>query len=111
MHDSKNEQRYVDAARRGWLRAWELRIDGKMRAFMLWKVHRGVLYLDFAGYDRELARFSPGTVLLLRTFRDAIAEGVTAIDWGFGDYEYKNRFDARSWEDRHHYLFAPTARG
>jgi hypothetical protein len=110
-HDARTEQRMADAAERGWLRAWELVTDGAVAAYIVGRVHEGVFFPDSLAHDRRFARLEPGTVLLLRALRELAAEGVRRVDWGFGDYPYKRRFGATSWEERHFFVFAETARG
>ncbi len=46
----------------------------------------------FPGYAAEHGRHSPGLVLLWRMAEHATATGLSAIDLGFGDYDYKARF-------------------
>jgi CelD/BcsL family acetyltransferase involved in cellulose biosynthesis len=43
----------------------------------------------FAVYDRRFARYSPGTVMLLKLAEHAATEGVEAIDMGYGNEHYK----------------------
>lgn len=46
----------------------------------------------FPAYDREFARYSPGSLLLLEMARAAPAVGIRYIDLGRGDEDYKTRF-------------------
>ena len=80
------------ASERGWLRFTRIEWNGKPIAF-----HFGFNYQDrFIWYkpsfDIELARHSPGEVLLRQTLLAAIDEGASLFDFGTGDDEYKYRF-------------------
>jgi len=110
VHDALTEAGLVLAARRGRLQSWELEVDGKVRAFWVAELSNGVLYLEFTGHDVEFADHHPGTVLLLEALKDMIEAGVSAVDFGLGDADYKRRFDARSWHDCDVIAFAPGLR-
>jgi CelD/BcsL family acetyltransferase involved in cellulose biosynthesis len=45
----------------------------------------------FPVYDAELSKYSPGILLLLEMAREARGLGITLIDFGKGDAEYKQR--------------------
>lgn len=51
-----------------------------------------VLHWWFPAYDREMARYSPGRLLLLRTAEYAHHVGATRIDLGKGDDRFKTSF-------------------
>jgi CelD/BcsL family acetyltransferase involved in cellulose biosynthesis len=43
-------------------------------------------------YNPEYSRFSPGTIEWYSLIEEAATRGVTSVDFGFGDYSYKQRF-------------------
>lgn len=47
------------------------------------------------GYDEDWKSFSPGSLLSLDIFRDAIGRGLRLVDWGQGDSGYKQRWGAQ----------------
>jgi CelD/BcsL family acetyltransferase involved in cellulose biosynthesis len=47
------------------------------------------------GYDEAWKASSPGSLLSLDIFRDAIGRGLRLVDWGQGDSGYKQRWGAR----------------
>lgn len=49
------------------------------------------LHYWFPAYDPEFAKYSPGTLLLLRLAETLAEQGVTSIDLGKGDSLYKQR--------------------
>lgn len=95
------------AAARCALRAYLLEIDGVARSFWIGEVCGDTLYLHFTGFDSAYRKFEVGTVLLLVLLEDAVADGVRAVDYGFGDAFYKRRFDAHTWEEATVHIFAP----
>jgi CelD/BcsL family acetyltransferase involved in cellulose biosynthesis len=82
-------------ARAGWLRFSRLDWNGRPIAF-----HRGACFHGHYNYARtsyavDLARHSPGSVLLQQLIRAAIDEGAHTFDFGMGGEEYKYRFATR----------------
>jgi CelD/BcsL family acetyltransferase involved in cellulose biosynthesis len=53
---------------------------------------RGVLHVWILAYDVSLAKYSPGSLLLLETARSAQALGIERIDLGKGNERYKQQF-------------------
>lgn len=51
-----------------------------------------VLSYWFPAYDPDLARYSPGLVLLLRMAEEAARRGITQVDLGRGRQRYKDEF-------------------
>ena len=47
------------------------------------------------GYDEAYKASSPGSLLSLDIFRDAIGRGLRLVDWGQGDSGYKQRWGAQ----------------
>jgi CelD/BcsL family acetyltransferase involved in cellulose biosynthesis len=45
----------------------------------------------FGAYDRELSRFSPGTMILLAIAEEAARQDITWVDMGYGQDSYKFR--------------------
>ena len=53
---------------------------------------RGVLHVWFLAYDVSLAKYSPGSMLLVETARSAQSLGIRRIDLGKGLERYKEQF-------------------
>jgi CelD/BcsL family acetyltransferase involved in cellulose biosynthesis len=88
-----NRRHLSDLARRGLLRSYVLRSGGVPSAFVIGFQGDGVYYYWEIGYRRDLARFSPGTVLLYLLIEDLFASDPPAVlDFGKGDAEFKRRF-------------------
>ncbi len=95
----------------GWLRF--TRIEWQSRAIAM---HFGFCYNDsFLWYKPtfaiDLARHSPGEVLLRRLLVAAINEGASAFDFGIGGEAFKHRFATATPVVRTWGLYAPGRRG
>ena len=90
----------------GRLRCYLLRCRGISVVFEVATVVDRTCYLLATGYLPDLGRFSPGTVMLYRVFRDLWALGVRAVDYGFGDAEYKKSYSTKCREEAIIHLYA-----
>ncbi len=79
---------------RGLFRLSFLEIGGVSAAGAIGFVFGDTFYLYNSAFDRSLASFSPGTVLVSELIQEAIEEGMTAFDMLKGDLGYKYRFGA-----------------
>lgn len=95
----------------GWFRTYVLRLDGRPIAFWPGYAYRGTFFIGTPGYDPEFGRYRIGNHLLGRMIDEFCADpDVDAVDFGFGDAEYKRRLGNESWEEGSILLFAPTPR-
>ena len=108
-----SERRLLEiSARRGWLRAYVLSIDGEPKAFWIGHAYGRVFYTGPTGYDPELAGLRLGTYVLMKMLEDLCADDtVDEVDYGIGDAEYKRHFGTESWLEEDLLVFAPTFRG
>lgn len=74
-----------------WLLSW----DERDIAFSLHLEHGQTMCIVANGYDEDLKASSPGSLLSLDIFRDAIERGMRLVDWGQGDSGYKHRWGAQ----------------
>lgn len=81
----------LQAFLRGWLRLWLLEVDGRRAAALYGLRFAGTEYYYQAGRDPSWARFSPGLLLLARSLRSAIEDGISEYDLGPGGGAYKYR--------------------
>ena len=99
------------AAGRGWLRGHVLTVDGKPCAFQMGLHYRGTYFLEYISYLPRFKEHCPGTVLFLKVLETLCADpGVHALDFGFGDQQYKQVFGQECWEEASFYVFAPRLR-
>jgi CelD/BcsL family acetyltransferase involved in cellulose biosynthesis len=68
----------------------------QMAAVHLGMRSRNVFHYWIPAYNPELAKYSPGAILLLEMAMTASATGVTRIDLGTGNEKYKQRFKSGS---------------
>jgi len=98
-------------AERGWLRIWILNLSDKPCAFWIGALYRRTFYNEYIGYDPDYANYSLGTYLFSRIMEEFCSEGVEAIDFGFSDEEYKERFGNVMWRESDLHVFAPRLMG
>lgn len=97
--DDKNREfyrrvtQYLDPA--GWLRFTEVRLDGRLVAAHFGFFHANRFTWYKPTFDPELARYSPGEVLLKRLIERADAEEATEFDFTIGDEAFKRRFSTK----------------
>src|SRR5208337_1250634 len=98
-------------ARRGQLRMQLLEIEGRIRAFDIGSVHRGVFHAWAGGYDPDLREYEPGTLVFFHLADELVREGVRKFDFGLGDAHYKQRYGDESWGEANVTMFAPSSKG
>jgi hypothetical protein len=74
---------------------WLLSSGGRDIAYSLHLEHGPTMCIVANGYDEAWKASSPGSLLSLDIFRDAIGRGLRLVDWGQGDSGYKQRWGAR----------------
>ncbi len=85
----------AEAAGRGWLRIYLLRLAGTAVAALVAFHRRNVAYYYQMGWAPDCPLPSPGVILLAESIEQAVAEGCTRYDMLQGDESYKSR-----WTDR-----------
>jgi Acetyltransferase (GNAT) domain len=104
-------QRLSFCAEKGWLRIYVLAISGKPCAFWVGTLSNSVFVSDYNAYDPKFRDYSVGTYLLAEVVEDFCDEGVKAVDFGFGEAEYKSRFANVAHAEASLRIFAPKPRG
>jgi Acetyltransferase (GNAT) domain len=103
------------AASRGWLRVHILYVAGKPSAYWNASAYCGTLWGDHIGFDPELGRYSPGMYLSLTVIGDLCDHkqdhGITQINFGPGDAEYKTILSNISFQEGMIQLYGHTWRG
>ncbi|HEV8384589.1 MAG TPA: GNAT family N-acetyltransferase [Candidatus Acidoferrales bacterium] len=97
------------AAKAGWLRFTRLDWQDRAIAFHFGFCYRGNFFWYKPSFALELARHSPGEVLLRQLLLAAIAEGAHTFDFGLGDEAFKSRFATRVNRVRTWGLYNPKA--
>jgi len=93
------------------LRLSWLEIDGQPVAVEYSLVGGGILHAYQSGMDPEAGEHEPGTLTLIATFRAAIVEGLSAIDFLRGDEPYKQHWRAEPRGNREVRVLANRWRG
>jgi len=99
------------ALRRGWLRLYVLRLDGRPAAALYGFLYRGRFLFYQAGFDPAFGDWSVGLVTMGLTIRAAIEEGAREYDLLHGDEDYKFLWANQSRELARLELYPPTAAG
>jgi hypothetical protein len=113
FHDDSMHRRLCLKARKGTLRAHVLYLADVPCAFWIATMSGDVLFHDFMAFDPAYAKYSPGSFLMIRAIdeltNDATARsGISAVDFGAGDGEWKARLSNHRSELASVYIFAPT---
>lgn len=80
----------------GWLRFYGLRIGGTLIALAYCFVRGDRLFFYLTSFDKKLARFSPGTLLIWFAIEEAIREGLREYDFMRGTESYKYNWCAHN---------------
>ena len=99
------------AASQGWLRFTRLVWNGRAVAHHFGLSYGGRYLWGIPSFDLQLARQSPGEVLLRQVILAAIDEGATRFDFGPGDEAYKSRFATHVTHLETWGLYPSSARG
>jgi len=102
---------YALAVRSGWLRGYVMYVAGRPCAFWVGTLYGGAYYADFTGYDPALAKYSPGTCLLIRVFDDLCRNNVSEISFGRGFEEYKHHFANCQWQAACTHIYSLSPKG
>jgi len=95
------------AGESGWLRFTRVDLNGKPIAFHLGFCYRDQFMWYKPTFDVELARSSPGEVLLRQLLLAALEEGAKGFDFGLGDEAFKARFATQMNTVRNWGLYPP----
>jgi CelD/BcsL family acetyltransferase involved in cellulose biosynthesis len=99
------------ALRRGWLRLFVLRLDGRPAAALYGFRYRNVFYFYQSGFDPALSKDSVGLVTMGLSIKSAFEEGVDEFDLLHGDEAYKFHWAQGSRELSRIELYPPGTRG
>lgn len=72
-NEDKFRREVTEAAKLGWLRAYLLNVGERSVAFMLGYQYNGIYHYKEVGFDQELRKYSPGTVLQVMVIDDLYA--------------------------------------
>ena len=102
----------TDLAKRGLLRSYLLWCGPRPCAYKLGFQGSGYYYGSSTGYDQSMAKFSPGTVILLLTIEDLIQHNHPGkLNFGEGEDEYKREFATQAVEVANVTMLRPSILG
>ena len=97
---------------RGWFRAYVLYVRDVPIAFWPGYAYAGTFFIGTPGYDPEYVEYRVGLHVQMKLIEDLCRDPeIQALDYGFGDSEYKRRYGNEAWEEADVALYAPTFRG
>jgi len=99
------------ALRRGWLRLFVLRLDGRAVAALYGFRYHGRFLFYQSGFDPECAEHAVGMVLMAHAIRSAMEEGAREFDFLHGEEPYKYLWTTTSRQLARVELFPPGWRG
>ncbi len=97
---------------RNWKRIWVLYIEDKPCAFWHGYFYKNVFWIDIPGYDPEYRSDRVGLYLFIKMIEDlCLDQNVKAVDYGFGEAQYKQSFSDEVWDEGVVYIFSPRFKG
>jgi CelD/BcsL family acetyltransferase involved in cellulose biosynthesis len=110
-HINFHDEFAIRALRRGWLRLYLLRLNGRP-ASAIYAFRYGPTFSFYqSGFDPEYARHSVGVAAMALSIKSAIEEGAEEYDFLHGDEAYKFHWARQSRELSRLRLFPPGRRG
>lgn len=91
----------------GWLRFTRVDLDGRAVAYHFGFCYRGIYLWYKPTFDIQLAKLSPGEVLLRQLLLAAVNENAKVFDFGLGDEAFKARFATHVNKVRNWGLYPP----
>lgn len=85
----------LSQARAGRLQARIMTVGGRDATFTLGLVAHGRYHLGWLAFDLEFESLGVGRALMAETIRDCCAAGLTEVNFGHGDAEYKRYWGTR----------------
>jgi hypothetical protein len=105
------QQRVLLALERKLFRSWILYVNDHPCAYWTGLRYGDTFFTETTGYVPDYDRYHPGTFLFVKMMEGLSAEGVTSVDFGFGDAQYKRNYCETYWEEASVHIFAPTLKG
>ena len=111
VDNEETRQRLSLFGQRGMLRLTFLEGKNRPLSFRLTVIYKGTGYASGTGYLPEVAEFRVGTLTLCNTVEQLAGEGISRLDYGLGDADYKKRFSDTEWREATFHIFAPDWKG
>jgi hypothetical protein len=115
MDDAATRERLRFEAEKGWLRIYVLHLANRPCAFWSGTRYGDTFFSGDMGYDSADSQYSPGMFLIMKVIEGFQTcdgnEGISRIDWGFGDAEYKQDLSDEKWYESSLSIWALTPTG
>jgi hypothetical protein len=108
-HNQEMRNRLELASSKNWMRGFVLYANKKPCAFWLGTLYQGIFYLDYTGFNADLKDFAAGQILFIKMVESLCTDKtVKAIDFGFGDAVYKQRYGDSNFTESDLFVFRNT---
>ncbi len=87
------------------LRMYAMRLGDRIVGVFYGFAHQDAVYYYLSGYDPELEKLSPGTVIVAHAIEEAVRNGATTFDFLRGAEEYKYAWGAKDRVNRRRQIF------
>ena len=112
INSPETRRKWILAAEHQRYRVYVLYLEEKPCAFLTGYPYDRIFFADTTGYDFDYRYYHPGMFLFMRIIEEFCNEqNIEAIDFGFGDAEYKKQYSNQNWQESCVYIFAPTFKG
>jgi CelD/BcsL family acetyltransferase involved in cellulose biosynthesis len=89
-----------------------LYLDNIPSSFLIGFVYNKSFILGSLGFDPEIKYYHPGMFLFMKMIEESCRDiNIEAIDFGFGDADYKQKYGEECWQESNVFIFANTLRG
>jgi hypothetical protein len=106
--DDETRRKLLLGLQHQWLRLYLLYIQDKPCAFWPGYHYCKTFFIDIPGYDPKYRSYRLGHFLHMKMIEDLCENLDTeAVDYGFGDAQYKRSYSNESWREVSLYLYAP----
>jgi CelD/BcsL family acetyltransferase involved in cellulose biosynthesis len=104
--------RWIEAAERGWLRVYVLRIKGVPCAYVAGHIYDGTFFGESTAFDPQYRDDRVGIYIWIHLIETLCGTGeAKRLDFGSGDAEYKRRLSSEVLDEADVFLFAPGVKG
>jgi CelD/BcsL family acetyltransferase involved in cellulose biosynthesis len=110
-HINFHDEFAIRALRRGWLRLYLLRLNGRPASAIYAFRYGSTFYFYQSGFDPQYTKHSVGVVAMALSIKSAIEEGAGEYDFLHGNESYKSHWAQRSRDLARIRLFPPGHRG
>lgn len=111
--NERTRARFRAVAKKDALRGCVMYVSEEPVAFFIAFKFKETLFGQYLGFNPQFHKYSPGLQILLHAIEESCepAAGLSVVDLGWGDRNYKRAICNRSWMEGPVHIFAPTLKG